>query len=353
MADITLDAGRLNMVPYCQPYKGNTMKFPRRQFLKLAGAAAIVPGVFSLTDSATAQSWPNRAIKFVVPFPPGGSADPVARVVGSRLADIWGQPVVIENKAGAGGKLATLVVTQSPPDGYTLFISGDFLARLPFLYSPLGFDPINDLVPVIRLCSYVNVMVVPNSSPAKSVKEFIDYAKANRGRLTFASSGAGASPHLSGELFKLKSGIELTHVPYRGGGPALIDLIAGRVDVMFATAPTVLSQISSGSIRAIAVTSAIRNPLLPTVPTIAESGLPDFEYTNWYALFLPAKTPAEIVKKMYDDAAAALADPQVKQRLADVGVTAAIATGTEVTADLKSEMQKWGPIIKDAGIKAE
>ena len=329
------------------------MKLLRRQLLQIAGAAAFDPAFFLFANFANAATWPNRVVKFIVPYPPGGSNDPVARVVGSRLSDIWGQPVVIENRTGAGGMIAAQYVTQSLPDGYTQLVAGDGLATMPFLYSSLSFDPINDLVPVIRICTYANVMVVSNSSPVKSFKEFVDYANAHRGKLTFASSGAASAPHLSGELFKLKSGIELSHVPYRGGGPALTDLMAGRVDVMFATAPTVLGQIRSGTIRAIAVTSRARDILLPGVPTIAESGVPDYEFTSWFALFLPTKIPGEIVKKVHDDTAAALAEPQVKQRLADLGLTVAIGTGAEVTGDLKSSSQKWGPIIKQAGIKAE
>ena len=216
------------------------MNFTRRQFVGLAGAVTVGPAFVARV--ANADAWPDRVVKFIVPYPPGGSNDPAARVVGNRLSEIWGQPVIIENRAGAGGLIAAQYVTQSPPDGYTQFVAGDGLATLRFLYSSSSFDPATDLLPVIRICTFANVMVVPNSSSVKSLKEFFDFANAHKGKLTFASSGAGSSPHLCGELFKLKSGIELSHVPYRGGGPALTDLMAGRVDVMFATAPTVVGQ---------------------------------------------------------------------------------------------------------------
>jgi tripartite-type tricarboxylate transporter receptor subunit TctC len=291
-------------------------------------------------------------VRFVVPFPPGGSTDPVARVLANRLSEVWGQQVVIENKGGAGGNIGAQAVAQSAPDGYTLFIATSFLATNPYLFSAVGYDPITDLAPVTRLTAFTNAMVVPNSSPAKSVKEFVDYAKTTRGK-TFASPGTGTIQHLSGELFKRMAGIELTHVPYRGGGPALNDLIPGRVDVMFATLPSVLPQIQSGTIRALAVTSATRVPFAPNIPSIAESGLPEFDVSDGHALFMPAKTPAEIVRKVHDDAVAALAHQPVKQKFEELAVSAATSTPAELTAYLKSEMAKWGTVIKDANIKAE
>jgi tripartite-type tricarboxylate transporter receptor subunit TctC len=260
---------------------------------------------------------------------------------------------VIENKGGAGGNIGAQAVVQSAPDGYTLFIATSFLATNPYLFPALGYDPIADLAPVTRLTAFANVMVVPNSSPAKSVKEFVDYARTNRGKTTFASPGTGTIQHLSGELFKRMSGIALTHVPYRGGGPALNDLIPGRVDVMFATLPGALPQIASGSIRALAVTSATRAPFVPNIPTIAESGLPGFDVSDGHALFMPAKTPVEIVRKVHDDAVAALAHQPVKQKFEELALAVATSTPAELTAYLKSEMEKWGAVIKDANIKVE
>ena len=326
------------------------MRLPRRTFLHLAAGAAAVPVASRL---ARAQSYPNRYVRLVIPFPPGGSADPVARVLANRLSEMWGQQVVAENKGGAGGNIAAQAVAQSTPDGYTLFLGSAFLAINPFLYSTMSYDPIDDLAPITLVCDFANVMVVPNSSRARSVRDFIEYAKANRGKVTFGSSGPGAAPHMSGELFKRKAKLELIHVPYRGGGPALNDLIPGRLDVMFATIPSALPHVQSGTLRGLGVTSAERSPFAPEIPTIAEAGVPGYEMSSWYALFAPAKTPADIVRKIREDAHAALAYPPMKQRFADIGATVATSTSAEVTTLIKSEMAKWGPIIKAASIKAE
>jgi tripartite-type tricarboxylate transporter receptor subunit TctC len=325
------------------------MNLLRRQFLSLAAGAAALPAGSRI---ARAQIYPSRYVKFVVPFPPGGSADPIARVLANRLSDLWGQQVVVENKGGAGGNIAAQAVTQSAPDGYTLFIGGGFLATNPYLYSSI-VDPIVDLAAVTRLCTFTNVMIVPNASPAKSVTEFIEYARVNRGKITFASSGTGASPHLTGELFKRMTGVEMTHVPYRGGGPALNDLIPGRVDAMFATMPSVLAQIQSGTVRALGVASATRSPFTPNIPTIAEAGVPGFDVSDGYGLFLPPKAPAEIVRKVHDDTVAALADPQVQQRFGEIAASVVTSTPNELTTLLKSEMEKWAPIIKKLGIKPD
>jgi tripartite-type tricarboxylate transporter receptor subunit TctC len=325
------------------------MKFRRRRFLLLAAGAAALPAVSRM---ASAQTYPNRYVRFVVPFPPGGSADPIARVLANRLTELWGQQVVIENKAGAGGNIAAQAVAQSAPDGYTLFIAGNFLATNPYLYSSI-VDPLTDLTPVTRICTYTNVLIVPNASPARSVGEFIVHCRANRGRITFASSGTGASPHLNGELFKRLTGVEMTHVPYRGGGPALNDLIPGRVDAMFATLPSVLAQVQSKTVRALGVASAKRSPFAPDIPTIAESGVPNFDVSDGYALFLPPRAPAEIVNKVHDDTVAALAHPPVRQRLGEIAASTVTSTPIELAALMKSEMNKWGPIIKELGIKAD
>jgi tripartite-type tricarboxylate transporter receptor subunit TctC len=325
------------------------MKLRRREFLHLlSGAAALsaVPG------GASAQSYPERFVRLVIPFPPGGSADPVARLLAARLSEMWGQTVVPENRAGAGGNTAAIAAAQSPPDGYTLFVGGDFLASNRYLYAS-AIDPVNDLAPATLICAFTNVMVVPNTSPVKSVGEFIAFCKANRGAVTFASSGTGASPHLSGELFKRMAGVEMTHVPYRGGGPALNDLVPGRVHVMFATMPSVLSLIEAGTVRALAVTSAARSPFLPQAPSIAEAGVPGFDVSSWYGLFLPAQTPAEIVRKVQVDAAAAVDEPSVQRRFRDIATLPASSTPAELSGLLKGQLDKWGPIIKELGIKPE
>jgi tripartite-type tricarboxylate transporter receptor subunit TctC len=326
------------------------MKFQRRRFLHLAAGAAALP---FLPFAATAQNYPNRSVRFVVPFPPGGASDPVARVLGSRLSEIWGQPVLIENKGGAGGNIGALAAAQSPPDGYTIFIATNFVATNPYLYPALGYDPLTDLAPVTRLTNFTNVLLVPNTSSATSIKEFIDHAKANRGKITYASPGIGTIQHLCGELLKRTAGIELTHVPYRGGGPALTDLIAGRVDVMFATLPSVMSQIQGGTCRALAVTSATRVPFAPSIPTVSESGLPGFDVSDGQCLFMPGRTPDEFVKKVHDDVVAALAEAPVKQKFVDINVLLVTSTPAEVTSYLKAQMAKWSAIIKEANIKVE
>ena len=324
------------------------MSHSRRALLRLAAGTAALSAAAGI---ARAQAYPSRHVRIVVPFPPGGSSDPVARILAARLSEIWGQQVVAENKAGAGGNIAAVAVAQAPADGYTLFCGGDFLAANHYLYSST-IHPITDLTPVTLICTYANVMVVPNTSPAASVGDFIDHCRANRGKVTFASSGTGAPPHLTGEMFKRMAGIEMTHVPYRGGGLALNDLIPGRVDVMFATMPSVRALVESGALRALAVSSAARSPFMPQVPSIAESGVPGFDVPSWFALFLPPGTPAPIVGKIHSDAVASISHPQAKQRYAEIGSTAATSTPAELTARLQSELDKWGPLIRDLGIRA-
>ncbi len=324
------------------------MKLTRRRFLTLVADAGALP---ILSRPTRAQSYPNRYVRLIVPFPPGGSADPIARVIANRLTEIWGQQVVIENRSGAGGNIGAQAAAQSAPDGYTLLIGGSFLAVNPFLYSAI-VDPLKDLAPVARICAFTTIMTVPNSSPAKSVAEFIEYARANRGKLTFASSGTGASPHLTGELFKRMAGIELTHVPYRGAGPAMSDLLVGRVDSMFATLPSVLEQVRSGALRPLGVASGTRSPFIPEVPTIAESGVPGFDLSDGYGLFFPAKATAEIIRKVHDDTVTAVTYPAVQQRLEAIAASPVTSTPSELAAWIKSEMEKWGPLITELGIKA-
>jgi tripartite-type tricarboxylate transporter receptor subunit TctC len=326
------------------------MRLLRRGFLNLAAGAAVLPWV---PFAAAAQNYPTRALRFVVPFPPGGASDPVARVLGGRLSEIWDQPVVIENKGGAGGNIGAMAAVQSPPDGYTIFIATNFLATNPYIYPALGYDPLTDLLPVTRLTVFTNVLLVPPSSPAASIKDLINYAKANSGKVTYASPGVGTIQHLCGELFKRTAGIELTHVPYRGGGPALTDLMSGRVDIMVATLPSVMSQIQGGKVRALAVTAATRVPFAPDIPTVSESALPGFEVNDGQSLFMPGKTPADDVNKVHDDVIAALAYPPVKQKFVDIYVQIVTSAPAEVTTYLKAQMAKWSAIIKDANIKAE
>jgi tripartite-type tricarboxylate transporter receptor subunit TctC len=319
----------------------------RRRAIALAAASIAAP---ALADRASAQSWPTRFVRLVVPFPPGGGTDAIARVVAGKLSEIWGQQVVVENRGGGGANIGHEAVARAEPDGYTMLIASMPLAVNRFLFPSLNYDAIADLAPISLVCDYPNVMAVPMSSPAYSVTDFIAHAKANRGKITFASSGHGTSVHLSGELFKRMAGIEMLHVPYRGAGPALNDLLPGRVDVMFNNIGAVLPLIQGGKLRGLAVTTAKRTPAAPDMAPIAELGVPGFDVSSWYALLAPAKTPPEIIRKMNADAVTAVTDPATKAKLEQLGVVVAGSSPAELAAFLRREMDKWGPVIKEAGI---
>lgn len=323
----------------------------RRGFLELAGVSA---SLALAPCAAPAQAiWPNRYVRLVVPFPPGGGTDAIARVVAIKLSTIWGYEMVVENKGGGATSIGTDMVAKADPDGYTVLLQSVPLAVNKFLFETLPFDPVADLAPVSLICDYPNVMCVPMSLPVRTVQEFIDYAKANPGKATYASSGYGTSVHLSGELFNRMAGVNLQHIPYRGAGPAFNDLIPGRVDVMFNNIGSVVPFIKGGKLRPLGVTSLKRNAELPDVPTVSEAGVPGFEVIGFYAFFAPAKTPPAIIAKFHADTVAALADPVIRQRLDQLGVSVIGSTPAELGAFLKSEMDKWGPIIKAAGIKAQ
>jgi tripartite-type tricarboxylate transporter receptor subunit TctC len=321
----------------------------RRRFVGLAAIAA--PSL--LVSRAHAADWPAKPVRIVVPFTPGGSTDITARLVGNRLQEVWGQSVVIENKPGAGGNIAADMVAHSDADGYTIFISGPGLATNPFLYPSLSYDPVGDFAPVTMLITQPNLMCVPNSSPAKSVQEFIAFCHANTGKVTFASSGNGTTLHLSGELFKRMAKVEMTHIPYRGGAPAINDLIPGRVDVIFDNMPSILQHAKSGQVRALAVTTKERVSVVPEIPTIAESGVAGFDVFSWFAFFVPAKTPPDVIARINADTNAALVFPSVKTRFEELGAIPKGSTPAELAAFLKSETDKWGPVIREARIRVE
>jgi tripartite-type tricarboxylate transporter receptor subunit TctC len=323
----------------------------RRRFVGLTAAAIAAPSI--LASRALSANWPLRMVRIVVPFPPGGSTDITARLVGNRLQEVWGQTVVIENKPGAGGNIASDMVARSDPDGYTIFIVGPGLATNQFLYPSLSYDPVGDFAPVTLLITQPNVMCVPNSKPAKSVKEFIAYCNDNRGKVTYASSGNGTTLHLSGELFKRLANVEMTHIPYRGGALAINDLLPGRVDVSFDNMPSIIGHVRAGAVRALAVTTKERVPVVPDLPTIAEAGVPGFDVSSWFGFFVPVKTPQEIIAKLNADTNAALAHASVKPRFDDLGATPRGTTPGQLAAFLKSEIDKWGPVIRDARIKVE
>ena len=325
----------------------------RRRLIALAAPAVLAPVLGAgnaAAQTSSVEGWPTRFVRLIVPFPPGGGTDAIARVVAAKLSDIWGQQMVVENRGGGATNIGTETVVRADADGYTILLQSMPLAVNRFLFPSLTYDAITDLAPVSLLCEYANIMAVPMSSPAHSVAEFIAYAKANRGKVTFASSGHGTSVHLSGELFKRMAGIEMLHVPYRGAGPALNDLLPGRVDVMFNNIGAVLPLIQGGKLRGLAVTTAKRTPAVSHLPPIAEAGVPGFDVSSWYALFAPARTPPEIIRKMHADTVAALSDPATKERLEQLGVVVVGSTPAELAAFLKAEMDKWAPVIKEAGI---
>jgi tripartite-type tricarboxylate transporter receptor subunit TctC len=317
----------------------------RREFIVALGGAAAWPLV------ASAQMWPRQAVRIICPFAAGGGFDATARIIAVQLSQIWRQQVVVENKTGAGGNIAAEYVARSDPDGYTIYMAGLTHATNRYLYASLGYDPVADFAPVTLMCLYPLVMVVPNSSPAHSVKEFIAYAKTNK--LSYASSGHGTSLHLAGELFQRKASIEMTHVPYRGAGPAFNDLIPGRVDVMINFTSSSLPLVRQGQLRALAVTTAKRLSVAPDLPTMAEAGVMGAEVSAWSGFFVAARTPPEIIKKIQTDTVAALTEPAARTKLEQGGVVVISSTPDELASFLRSEMEKWGQLIKDANIRAQ
>jgi tripartite-type tricarboxylate transporter receptor subunit TctC len=321
----------------------------RRRFIALGSAALAAPAFLRV---ARAQTYPNRFVRLVVPFPPGGAVDAAARIVANRLSEMWGHQMVIENKGGAGGNIAALSVVNSEPDGYTVYIASIGHAINQFMYPNMGYDPVKDFAPVTLMCVYPNIMAVSNSSPDHSVQDYIARAKANPGKVTYCSSGIGTSLHLCGELFKRMAGVDITHIPYRGAGPALNDLIPGRTDAIFANFPSTLPLVQQGTVRGIAVTTAQRQPEVPDLPAIAET-VPGYDVSSWFALFVHAKTPPEMIAKLNADAVAALHYPAVKDRYAQLGARVVASTPAELAAHLKAEMERWGPVIKASGIKVD
>ncbi len=325
------------------------MKLPRRRFLHLAAGTAALP---VLSPVAWAQTYPSKPVRLIVGFTPAGSFDITARLIGQWLSERLGQQFVIENRPGAAGNIATEAVVKAPADGYTVLLCGIPNAISATLYDKLNYDFARDVAPVAAVSRAPNVMVVHPSVPANTVPEFIAYAKANPGKVNMASSGVGTSLHLSGELFKVMTGVNMQHVPYRGSAPMLTDLLAGQVQVSFDNLQSSVPHIKAGKLRALAVTTATRSEALPDLPTVADF-VPGYEASTWNGLCAPKNTPAEIVDRLNREINAGLADPKLKARLADAGASALSGSPADYGKLFADEIEKWGKVIRAANIKPE
>jgi tripartite-type tricarboxylate transporter receptor subunit TctC len=325
------------------------MKLPRRNFLHLAAGAAALPAV---SRFAWAQAYPTRPVRVIVGFPPGGGSDILARLWGQWLTERLGRPFVIENRPGAAGNIGTEAVVKAPPDGYTLLQISTPAAINATLYDKLNFVFLRDIAPVASLTRSAYVMAVHPSFPAKTVPEFISYARANPGKINMASPGNGTPQHLSGELFKTMAGVSLIHVPYRGDAPALTDLIGGQVQVCFSGMVSSIEYIRTGKVRALAITTATRLESVPDIPTVGDF-VPGYEASGWQGIGVPKNTPTEIVDILNKEINAALADPKIKTRLADLGGTVLAGSPSEFGNLIADETEKWGKLIKFLGIKAD
>jgi tripartite-type tricarboxylate transporter receptor subunit TctC len=325
------------------------MKLPRRRFLHLAAGAAALP---AMSHIARAQAYPTRPLRMIIGYPPGGSADITARLTGQWLSERLGQPVVIESRPGAATNLATEAVVRAAPDGYTLLLIAPANAINATLYDKLNFNFLHDIAPVAGIIRFPNVVVVNPSLPIKTIPDLIAYAKANPGKLNMASSGNGSTIHMSGELFKMLTGINMVHVPYRGGAPALTDLMGGQVHVMFDNVPTAAPHIKAGKLRGLAVTSTERSAVLPDLPTVADF-LPGYEASAWYGLGMPKNTPGELIDTVNKAMNAILADPKAQARFAELGASLLPGAAADFGKLLADETEKWAKVVKFAGIKPE
>jgi tripartite-type tricarboxylate transporter receptor subunit TctC len=325
------------------------MNLLRRTFLHLLAGVAALPAISRL---ACAQAYPSRPVRWIVGFTPAGGNDITARLIGQWLTDRLGQPFVIENRPGAGTNIAAEIVINSPPDGYTLFLTNFSNAVNAALYEKLSFDFMRDMAPVVGISRAPVILAVNPSVPAKTVPEFIAYAKANPGKLNMGSAGIGSAGHLAGELLQMMTGIKLVHVPYRGNAPALTDLIAGQVQLVFPSSASSIEHVRTGQVRGLAVTGSTRLDALPDLPTVADS-VPGYEASSLYGIGAPRNTPAEVIDRLNKEVNAALADPKLKVRLADLGGTPFGGSSAEFGKLMADETEKWGKVVKFAGIKPQ
>jgi tripartite-type tricarboxylate transporter receptor subunit TctC len=325
------------------------MKLPRRQFLHLAAGAAALP---AMSPIAGAQTYPSRPVHIIAGFAAGGGVDITARLIGQWLSERLGQNFIIENRPGAGGNLGTETVVNAQPDGYTLLLATVPNAVNATLYDKLNFNFIRDTAPVAGIIRVPMVMLVNPSVPTKTVPEFIAYAQANPGKVNMASAGTGSAPHMAGELFNVMAGVNMVHVPYRGQGPALVDLLGGQVQVLFATSPGTTEYIRTGKLRALAVTTAARAEMLPDLPTLGDF-VSGYQASQWYGVGAPKSTPIEIVNKLNKEINSAFADPRMKARFADIGGEALAGSPSEFGMFITEETEKWAKVVKFAGMKPE
>jgi tripartite-type tricarboxylate transporter receptor subunit TctC len=314
--------------------------------------AALLLGCLPLAVAAQG-AYPSKPIRMIVPYPPGGPTDVLGRIVAQKLSESLGQQVVIENRPGASGMIGSELVAKAAPDGYTLLTNASIHVINPSLYPKMNFDALRDFAPVSLIAQVPLILVVNPGLPVKSVPELIALAKAQPNRLNFGSSGNAAAPHLAGESFKIATGVQMQHVPYKGSAPALTDLIGGQVQLIFDSMPSAMPHVKSGKVRALAVTTAKRSPTVPDLPTIAESGVPGFDISTWYGVWAPAGTPKDIVNKIAAEIAKALHQPAVRERLAALGAEPVGNTPEEFAAYCQSELAKWSKIVRESGAKAD
>jgi tripartite-type tricarboxylate transporter receptor subunit TctC len=319
---------------------------------RIARLAAIVLAAIAALGSAQAADYPNRPVKFIVTYPPGGTTDVLARIIAGWLTEKLGQPVIIENKPGGGNNIGTEIAIKSPPDGYTMLLVNPAHGINATLYDNLSFNVIRDVAPVAGLVKSPNVMEVTNSFPAKTVKEFIDYCKANPGKINWASSGTGTSVHMSGEMFKMMTGCQMLHIPYKGAGPAIADLIPGQVHVLFDNLPSSIGHIRGGKLRALAVTTKEPDPALPGIPTVAET-VPGYEATAWFGIGMPKGSPREAIDRINAEVNRALADPKMRERLAEMGGRTIPGTPEDFGRVMAEETARWEKVVKASGAKVD
>ncbi len=327
------------------------MKIVFKLFL---AAGILFASIATYAAQNTAGDYPNRPIRIIVTFPPGGPTDIIARVVGQKLAEAWGQPVVIDNRSGAGGNIGTDLAAKSAPDGYTLLLSNfGPMAISPFVYAKLPYDPVKDLTPITLAATAWFFVVTNPSSPLTSIKELIAQAKANPDKITFSSSGNASPSHLAGALFQSSAGVKLTHVPYKGGAPAVGAVIAGEVQMAIESPPPIVPQVKAGKLRALGAARATRSPLLPDVPTVSEAGLPGFEVGSWYGFHAPAGTPKLIIDKLHAEMVKAMKTPELREKFSNVGAETIANTPAEYGAFVQAELKKWSKVVRSTGVKID